>query len=224
MLVRLYRTGKMSVTSWGIIYFEMFSFHKNIKPFCGLLSGIGEHPTTAVTDVKLFCSGLAAPEALAEGSDAPSCRNVPCRTPPTCRPEEMPSTYWRAGLNFGFEFTRHFLRILSPDQLFCSSLMCATTWYLKQILDPLPCARTRPEARRREAERALSRLGSPSLFWWTKRCQSSSLRPGKCKIFFFSVLFCASYNAVRDESVIFRIWAKKRRRRRGRAAPDCANT
>lgn len=202
----------------------MFSFHKNIKPFCGLLSGIGEHPTTAVTDMKLFCSGLAAPEALAEGSDAPSCRNVPCRTPPTCRPEEMPSTYWRAGLNFGFEFTRHFLRILSPDQLFCSSLMCATTWYLKQILDPLPCARTRPEARRREAERALSRLGSPSLFWWTKRCQSSSLRPGKCKIFFFSVLFCASYNAVRDESVIFRIWAKKRRRRRGRAAPDCANT
>lgn len=202
----------------------MFSFHKNIKPFCGLLSGIGEHPTTAVTDMKLFCSGLAAPEALAEGSDAPSCRNVPCRTPPTCRPEELPSTYWRAGLNFGFEFTRHFLRILSPDQLFCSSLMCATTWYLKQILDPLPCARTRPEARRREAERALSRLGSPSLFWWTKRCQSSSLRPGKCKIFFFSVLFCASYNAVRDESVIFRIWAKKRRRRRGRAAPDCANT
>lgn len=203
----------------------MFSFHKNIKPFCGLLSGIGEHPTTAITDMKLFCSGLAAPEALAEGSDAPSCRNVPCRTPPTCRPEEMPSTYWRAGLNFGFEFTRHFLRILSPDQLFCSSLMCATTWYLKQILDPLPCARTRPEARRREAERALSRLGSLSLFWWTKRCQSSSLRPGKCKIFFFfSVLFCASYNAVRDESVIFRIWAKKRRRRRGRAAPDCANT
>lgn len=54
----------------------MFSFHKNIKPFCGLLSGIGEHPTTAVTDVKLFCSGLVAPEALAEGSDAPSCRNA----------------------------------------------------------------------------------------------------------------------------------------------------
>lgn len=98
--MRLYRTGKMSLTSWGFIYFEIFSFHKNIKPFCGLISGIGEHPTTAFTNVKLFCSGLVAPEAFAEGSDAPSCRNVPCRTLLTCRPEEMLSTYWRAGLNF----------------------------------------------------------------------------------------------------------------------------
>lgn len=188
-LMRLYRTGKMSVTSWGFIYFEIFSFHKNIKPFCGLISGIGEHPTTAFTNVKLFCSGLVAPEAFAEGSDAPSCRNVPCRTLPTAGLRKCWALTGGLDWTFGFEFTRHFLRILSPDQLFCSSLMCATTRYLKRILDPLPCARTRPEARRREVERALSRLGSRSLFWWTKRCQSSSSRPGKCKIFFFLFYF-----------------------------------